>query len=465
MQPIIVGKALAALSLLVCVSLVMPSQASQTSTTTKTTTERTQAPVCRYVQVPVYYMTDRAPVRTFFGPERIEETEDIYRLHCGRLDYVLENYLQKDPAAFKDSLGWQSADKPGKLVFTNNTIEFTPEDDVYEKFGKVISEAAQKSGSNEIFICVHGFNNNFAAAAAKAARLAYNVQRPVILYSWPSTGKLMQYNVDSGNNEWSQEHFNRLMEEMIELREKTGLKVNILAHSMGNRLAVRSIPITAGKHLFDQVFLVDPDIDAETFFHYVVRYLHKDKKEKESSQPPTVVRILFSRKDRALPIAQMIFGGYTRLGQGADTALESLLNPTQIPDVLHNTTKALVDNLNPANLTSKPPAPAAECLRQRLRDAFEWIDFTAIDHGFIGHTIPYEMIASLWSTGKPGPGLAMTTEEAGQVNKLTRMIARHFKQNQRLSELGRTEKVVLVKDTSNQNKPDETSETPYAQAH
>jgi len=361
---------------------------------------------------------------------------------------VMENYHQKDFERLKDKLGWQPATKPRKLAFTTKPLEFGKDDDVYEGFARVISEVAQKSGSNEIFICVHGFNNSFAIAADRAARIAYNVERPVILFSWPSTAKLLQYTVDSGNNEWSQEHFNRLIEELIDLRERTGLKINIVAHSMGNRLVVRSIPIAAGKHLFEQVFLVDPDYDAETFFHYVARYLRSVKKQKQDPAEVTKVRILYSRKDKALPIAQLIFGGYTRLGQGADTALESLFNPTQVPGSVQNATKKLATKLNPVALTSKVPQPAAQSARQRLRDAFEWIDFTAIDHGFVGHTIPYEMIANLWSTGKPGPGLAIASEEAGQVNRMTQVIARYFKQNQRIAELGRCEKIVLVKNTS-----------------
>jgi len=176
--------------------------------------------------------------------------------------------------------------------------------------------------------------------------------------------------------------------------------------------------------------------------------LHLSKKDKEPSEKPTVVRILFSRKDRALPIAQMIFGGYTRLGQGADSILESLFSPSEIPNVVQSNTKKLVGVLNPANLTAKAPVTSADSMRQRFADAFEWIDFTTIDHGMIGHTIPYEMIANLWSTGKPGPGLEMAPGEAGNPNRLTRAIARRFKQNQRLAELGKCEMVVKVKSTS-----------------
>jgi hypothetical protein len=396
----------------------------------------------RYVQMPIFYMTDREVGRRVFSAGRKEERDNIYDLYCGQLDYVMSNYKQKDASVYKDTLGWEEASKPGKLPFKNRPIKCAPEEDVYEKFGQAVAQAAKQSGSNEIFICVHGFNTSFAIAARDAARIAYNVQRPVILYSWPSTAKLLQYAVDSGNNEWSQEHFNHLMEELITVKEETGVKINLVAHSMGNRLAVRSVPIIAGKQLFQQVFLVDPDFDAETFFHYVVRYTPRLKPNAQEPESKMQVRILFSRKDRALPVAQVIFGGYTRLGQAADTMIETMMNPVQVPDLLEETAH-FVGKLNP--LASNTSTAITIGMRQRMRDQFEWIDFTKIDRGIIGHSIPFEMIASLWSTGKPGSGLAFVADKDDKVSGITRMIAKNFKLKERISQLGNCQKVVLVK--------------------
>jgi pimeloyl-ACP methyl ester carboxylesterase len=393
----------------------------------------------RYVQIPLFYMTDRERGRPYFGAYRMNEQGHVYKVPCGKLDYTLENDHQNKITEREESLGWRAGTKPGKVPFSVHPFKIDNEDDVYDTFGQAISEAAKQSGRNEIFLLVHGFNNNFQIAAGKAARLAYNVQCPVVLYSWPSTGKLLQYNIDAGNNEWSQEHFNRLIEELISLKERTGLKINLVAHSMGNRLAVRSAPVAEGKRVFEQVFLVDPDFDAETFVHYVVRYVAHDSRRTSTAN----FRIFFSRKDRALPIAQLLFGGYTRLGQGADTVLETLFNPLELPNTLQNTADIL-GKLNPfAEDSSNSNDKDAT---DRWRNRFEWIDFTAIDHGLIGHTIPYELIASLWSTGKPGEGLAIVDAPTGQVNLITRFVARYFRQKSRIGDWGKCEKVVLTKD-------------------
>jgi esterase/lipase superfamily enzyme len=401
---------------------------------TKATAKKDQS--SRYVQIPVLFMTDREKARRDFGGFRMNEKGRVYKLPCGTLEYTLPNYDSKD--ALQDPLGWRPGSKPGKVPFSVQPLQIENEDNVYEKFGEAIAEAAKRSEHNEIFVFVHGYNNSFEAGAARAARLAYAVQCPVVLYSWPSTAKLLQYDVDSGNNEWSQEHFNRLMEELMSVKEKNGMKVNLVAHSMGNRLAVRSAPITAGKHLFSQVFLVDPDFDAETFVHYALRYLHGGQTNKNAS-----LRILFSRKDKALPFAQLVFGGYTRLGQGADTLFESLLNPLELPQKLQDTADML-GKLNP--LSSDSLSPDEKEAKDRLHNRFEWIDFTILDHGFIGHSVPFGLIASLWSTGTPGAGLAIVDADAGKVNGITRLIARSFKQKQRIGDWGKCERVVRTKD-------------------
>lgn len=122
---------------------------------------------------------------------------------------------------------------------------------------------------------MHGFNNPFSGAARSAARLAYYAECPVILYSWPSAGKILQYYTDLGNNEWSQEHFNRFLEELMKIKEQTGLKFSLFAHSMGIKLAVRGAPVVKGKQLFENIFLINPDFDSRTFVHYVSRFIAK----------------------------------------------------------------------------------------------------------------------------------------------------------------------------------------------
>jgi esterase/lipase superfamily enzyme len=418
------------------------AKSSQTSLSQTPAATNKPSPPGRFVSIPILYMTDRAVCRQIFGPARKTEHDSIYDQYCGQLDYILPNSARRTADGSWNTLGWRTANKPRRLPLSHSLLECKQDEDVYDLFAQSIAKAAKDSGSNEIFLCVHGFNTSFTTAARDAARLAYNVKRPVVLYSWPSTAKLLQYAVDSGNNEWSQEHFNRLMEALIDLKAETGIKINLVAHSMGNRLAVRSIPVISGKHLFDQVFLVDPDFDAETFFHYVIRYKPSRKIAGDDLDEKMKVRILFSRKDRALPMAQLIFGGYTRLGQAADNMIETLINPVQVPELLENTADFIVKH---SPLASDSDSTKMSGTHPHMRDKFEWIDFTAIDHGIIGHSIPYAMIASLWSCGQPGEGLALIKDKADAASGLTTMIAKSFKLKGRISGLDNCQRVILVK--------------------
>lgn len=104
----------------------------------------------------------------------MDESDNIYNVYCGKLDYVLANDQEKNVAQFADTLGWRSAKKPGKVPYSVEPFHFdqsASEEDNYDQFGQAIVAAAKQSGKKEIFLCVHGFNNSFAVAAGKATDL------------------------------------------------------------------------------------------------------------------------------------------------------------------------------------------------------------------------------------------------------------------------------------------------------
>lgn len=452
-----------------------------------------------YVTVPLLYVTDRAPTKKGYGPQRKnEDLTTIDELRFGWLDYALKT--DKSVGEEEKKLGWVESPRSPDKVLNMRTQRQTAS---LEDFGKYVIEAARKSGTREVFVLVHGFNTPFATAAQSAALLAHAVRRPVILYSWPSKGRLGQYGVDLGNNEWSQEHFDSMLDELAHVREQSGISFNLIAHSMGNRIAVHSAPVLKGRHIFQQMYLVDPDFDAETFVHYLYRYARRkddhsevatraqvvkparaeasaqsnvdgiasdgggtskiddsgssgattkiegagsagaevpDKvaeSDKVNPLPQPKVRILFSHKDKALPLSELIFGGYTRLGQAADSLLSSVSSPLTLPgkfgDALNSvvakdeTREGTTDGAeNSATEVSKGKQP-----QWMLK--FEWIDFTTLDHGLIGHTIPYDLIASLWSTDTPGDGLKLVPSRNGSPNKLSSIFSHLFGEKEHIS--------------------------------
>ncbi|MBP9093712.1 alpha/beta fold hydrolase [bacterium] len=422
---------------------IAPISAADSSleSSSETSTQASSAN-CSRVTIPVLYMTDRAASAKGTGyaaQRKVEDGNSIYHVNCGIAEYNIANSSGKALTDSQRKLGWLPAKSRTKLI--TKVLAGSGTSSAYRDFGQAIKDLAGSSGQSEFFIIVHGYNTTFAQAAESAALLAYSLEKPVIVYDWPSKGKAGQYDVDAGNNEWSQEHFDQLVDQLSEVKA-SGIRFNLLAHSMGNRLAIRSAPVLRGKHLFDQIFLVDADFDAETFVHYMSRYARVTEENKhidlaKGLKPPRV-RILFSHRDHALPLSQFLYGGYTRLGQAADGMLTSVFTLSAFSRMLDHA-NSIIAGTNEAESKVE--------LRPESMLKFEWIDFTALDYGIIGHTIPYKLIANLAATDKPGDGLELVDSDNGSVNKLSKFSLGLFHEKKRIStSIGQCKRVVVLKD-------------------
>ena len=400
---------------------------------------------CSHITIPVLYMTDRAASAKGYAAQRkVEDGNSIYHVNCGSAEYTIENSRGQALTDQQKKLGWLPAASRSKVL--TKELAGSGTSSAYSAFGQAIKDVAASSGQREFFIIVHGFNTTFVQAAQSAALLAYSSEKPVIVYDWPSKGKPGQYQVDEGNNEWSQEHFDQLVDQLAEVKA-SGIKFNLLAHSMGNRLAIRSAPVLRGKHLFDQMFLVDADFDAETFVHYMSRYARiteeNQRSDGASDLKPPKVRILFSHRDHALPLSEFLYGGYTRLGQAADGMLTSVFSLSAFSRMLEHANSVI------AGTAGTGDSRANAEVRPDLMLKFEWIDFTALDYGIIGHTIPYQLIANLAASDKPGEGLELVESENGSVNKLSKFSLGLFHEKKRISSrIGHCKRVVVNKEAS-----------------
>jgi hypothetical protein len=300
------------------------------------------------------------------------------------------------PDASFTRLGWQAVNKlPGK--FSNkDRIEGTSPDDEKKQFLNVLQTALQNSGGQHFCIFAHGAADPFEDSAFDAAELAYYMKCPMIIYSWPSLGKLRRYRVDEGNIEWSQEHFNTFCRDLQHFAKEQSCHATLVAHSMGNRLVARAVPIMSNAALLTDVALVSPDIDAETFKHYVMDYHSRGVK----------VRLYVSNKDKVLPFTQMLYGGYYRLGEGVGSMLSMISAPQQILN-------QAVNSLSGKNKTGSD-------VSADIFPNLEKIDFTAIDPGFIGHHFPFSLVSSMSLYDNPGPGLELTHSQEGKGNLFSR---------------------------------------------
>jgi hypothetical protein len=126
--------------------------------------------------------------------------------------------------------------------------------------------------ANTMTIFVHGFNNDFEGPVRMAASAiaSVDVESVPLAYSWPSKAVTAKYIDDETSNGWAAEHFRDFLVALLE-RQDGPATVNILAHSMGNRLAVSALQyIARAKPTFHghigQVVFAAPDVDAATFW-------------------------------------------------------------------------------------------------------------------------------------------------------------------------------------------------------
>jgi esterase/lipase superfamily enzyme len=134
-----------------------------------------------------------------------------------------------------------------------------------------ISERAGQAHLREAFVFVHGYNTSFEDAVLRTGQLAYDLQfaGAPILFSWPSRAHVRAYSADEATIDWSRHHFRDFLEK---LATKSELDViHVVAHSMGNRIAMRALETQRGKRqsrkkpALHEVILTAPDIDSGEF--------------------------------------------------------------------------------------------------------------------------------------------------------------------------------------------------------
>lgn len=376
-----------------------------------------QTESAQFVRVPVYFITDRnleaerKDGGAQFGPHRKYIGDCLHDPYMGLGYCVVENTSGKQLSQKLLDLGWAAASPEDKEGFDKEQLITGKSFSEIEKaFYDKLSAAAVKPDHKEIVVFAHGYKNSFESAFHTASRFSYSFECPVVLYSWPSVAKVRSYSSDENNNEWSQEHYNDMLLKLQELcTANPEIKLRLFAHSMGSRLVVRAAPFLREKPHIVEAALICPDVDAGLVKHYARRYL--------SANGHSNIRLYMSQRDKALAFSQIIHGGYTRLGECADSIASLARNALQLSP----------NSVESQGLSDKEFAEVLEKTKHRMQT----IDFTALDSGMIGHKIPVDLIHSFSYTNSPGPGLELIHQESGQRSRASRMLSKvtHLQSN------------------------------------
>ncbi|HWK68112.1 MAG TPA: alpha/beta hydrolase [Rhizobiaceae bacterium] len=174
---------------------------------------------------------------------------------------------------------------------------------------KWLSAKVRKSPDRSVVVFIHGFNNQFEDAVFRFAQIVEDshLRSVPVLATWPSRGSLLAYGYDRESTNYTRNAVESLFQYLA--RDAEIEEVSILAHSMGNWLALESLRQMAIRNgglpaKFKNVMLAAPDVDVDVFRSQIADM---------GEQRPRFT-LFVSRDDRALALSRRLWGDVSRLG-------------------------------------------------------------------------------------------------------------------------------------------------------
>ncbi len=174
---------------------------------------------------------------------------------------------------------------------------------------KWLNVSVKKSPDHSVLVFVHGFNNRFEDSVYRFAQIVQDsgVHSAPVLVTWPSRGSLLAYGYDRESTNYTRNALENLFQYLA--KDPEVKEVSVLAHSMGNWLALESLrqmAIRNGKlpAKFKNVMLAAPDVDVDVFRSQIIDM---------GKQHPQFT-LFVSRDDRALAFSRRVWGNVARLG-------------------------------------------------------------------------------------------------------------------------------------------------------
>lgn len=194
---------------------------------------------------------------------------------------------------------FSSGDADPSKHFTIRSIEEANEDD----WIKSLSSANDKKA----LIFIHGFNTKFRDAVFRTAQIVWDLQfhGTTVLLSWPSRGEIADYDYDRESALGSRYALLQVIDDL----HKAGFdEVDIVAHSMGNLIAVDALSNSASTQspgaIVDQFVMAAPDVDRDLFIQEIPRIAKVAKG----------LTLYASKNDKALQLSKRVAGNIPRAG-------------------------------------------------------------------------------------------------------------------------------------------------------
>nr|WP_322624285.1 alpha/beta hydrolase [uncultured Flavobacterium sp.] len=266
--------------------------------------EKYESKKTEYTTVRVFFATDRNFVQNKIPAESFGKKRSN-TVNYGTCDVSIPKSHKMGESEKPSVLQFEFNNNPEKHITLLN-INSKSKNDFFSELKKDIGDSTQENA----FLFVHGYNVSFEDAARRTAQMAYDLdfKGTPVFYSWPSLNKILAYNIDEGNNEWSQRHLKVFLMDFLQKSEAKN--IYLIAHSMGNRGLTKAVASIMSENPIltkniKEIILAAPDIDSDLFKEDIAPILIIGKKP---------ITLYASSNDLALVASQM-FSAYPRAGQ------------------------------------------------------------------------------------------------------------------------------------------------------
>lgn len=203
---------------------------------------------------------------------------------------------------------YSQAENPNQH-FVVGEIREVSEDGLLAEARKRLAGAQRFKGQALVFL--HGYNVTFEDALFRTAQITYDLRfdGAPFLFSWPSKGSAVSYNLDTNSARQSELHFERFLATVM---QRSGAEqVHVVAHSMGNQILLAALDkLSRGgtRSPLGEVILAAPDVDRDVFRNAV----------KQIAPAVRGLTLYVSNTDRAMH-ASRVWNGAPRAGDHPPT--------------------------------------------------------------------------------------------------------------------------------------------------
>jgi len=207
-----------------------------------------------------------------------------------------------------------------------------------------------RTPGRKVLVFVHGYNTRFEEAVYRFAQIVHDAGVDVapLLFTWPSGGGAADYVYDRDSAMYSRDALESGLQRLVD-NPKVG-SISLLAHSMGNYLAVEALRQMAIRDRglpakIRDVMLASPDIDVDVF--------RREIAEIDATARTTRFTLFVSRDDKALGLSSFLARDAARLGSldPSQEPYSSMLAKARV-NVVDLTSFASVDAFNHSKFAS-----------------------------------------------------------------------------------------------------------------